>query len=255
MLETRDLTKLYSGIPAVQNVSFRLEPGQVLGCLGPNGSGKSTTVRMITGLLEPTRGEVQYRGRSIRTDLVRYKRALGYVPEEAILYPHLSGIEYLDLVGTLREMEPRILSARIDRFLDLFSLTHARHAPVASYSKGMRQRLLITAAILHNPDLLVFDEPESGLDVGTALVFRKLVSELSREGKMILYSSHVLEVIEKVGTHVLVLHHGAVVAHESIAGMRSLTANPSLEAVFAALTQQTDSDVAARDLMAAMRLT
>lgn len=254
MLEARGLTKAFSRIPAVRDVNFRVEPGQVLGYLGPNGSGKSTTVRMIVGLLEPTSGEVLYRGTSIRTNLVSYKQSLGYVPEEAFLYPHLTGLEYLDLVGTLRELDERVLAARIERFLYLFALTYARHSPVGSYSKGMRQRLLISAALLHDPELLVFDEPESGLDVGTALVFRKLVSELARAGKMILYCSHVLEVIEKVCSHVLVLHRGSVVAHESIAGMRSLTSSPSLEAVFAELTQQSDSDAGARDLIDAMRL-
>jgi ABC-2 type transport system ATP-binding protein len=253
MLEARSLTKLYSGIPAVKSVNFCVEAGQVLGYLGPNGSGKSTTVRMITGMLEPTSGEVHFKGQSIRTLGAAYKRVLGYIPEEAQLYMHLTGVEYLELVGALRDMPPRTMNARIERFLDLFGLTQARHAPVSAYSKGMRQRLLITAALMHDPELLVFDEPESGLDVGTALVFRKLVAALAAEGKMILYCSHVLEVIEKVCTHVLVLHRGSVVAHESIAGMRSLTANPSLEAVFAELTQQADSDAAARDLIVAMK--
>lgn len=254
MLEARALTKSFAGIPAVRNVSFQLEPGQVLGYLGPNGSGKSTTVKMITGLMEPTSGEVLYRGSGIRNRLVEYKRSLGYVPEEAHLYGHLGGLEYLELVGTLRELDEATLRSRSERFLHLFGLTEARHSPISSYSKGMRQRLLITAALLHDPDLLIFDEPESGLDVGTALIFRKLVSELSRKGKMILYCSHVLEVIEKVCTHVLVLHRGNVVAHESIAGIHALSSSPSLEAVFAELTEQTDSDAAARAMVAAMSL-
>ena len=254
MLETRALTKCFSGIPAVRNVSFRLEPGQVLGYLGPNGSGKSTTVKMVAGLMEPTSGEVLYCGRGIRNRLVEYKRTLGYVPEEAQLYPHLTGLEYLELVGTLRDLDPGVIAMRTERFLDLFGLTQARHSPIASYSKGMRQRVLITAALLHDPELLIFDEPESGLDVGTALVFRKLVSELARAGKMILFCSHVLEIIEKVCSHVLVLHRGNVVAHESIEGLRRLSSLPSLEAIFAELTEQGDADTAARSMVAAMKL-
>lgn len=254
MLETRALTKSFSGIPAVRNVSFTLEPGQVLGYLGPNGSGKSTTVKMIAGLMEPTSGEVLYCGRGIRNRLVEYKRTLGYVPEEAQLYPHLTGLEYLELVSELRDLDPKISGARTERFLDLFGLTQARHSPIASYSKGMRQRILIIAALLHDPELLVFDEPESGLDVGTALVLRKLVSELASAGKMILFCSHVLEVIEKVCSHVLVLHRGNVVAYESIAALRCLSSLPSLEAIFAELTEQGDADAAARAMVAAMRL-
>lgn len=248
------LTKSFSSIPAVKDVSFTVAPGQVLGYLGPNGSGKSTTVKMLTGLMEPTRGEVLFRDRNIRHDLVNYKRRLGYVPEEANLYPHLTGFEYLELTGTLRELEDGLLRRRIDAFLAIFNLIQARHSPVSSYSKGMRQRLLIATALLHDPDVLIFDEPESGLDVATALVFRKLVTALAGEGKIILYCSHILEVIEKVCSHVLVLHKGNVVANETIEGMRSLTANPSLESVFSELTQQTDSDDMARGLVAAMRL-
>src|SRR5436305_3789048 len=130
MLETRALTRCFSGIPAVRNVSFRLEPGQVLGYLGPNGSGKSTTVKMVAGLMEPTSGEVLCGGRGIRNHLVEYKRTLGYVPEEAQLYPHLTGLEYLELLGTLRDLDPAVVAARTERFLDLFGLTHARHSPI-----------------------------------------------------------------------------------------------------------------------------
>ena len=140
-------------------------------------------------------------------------------PKKHSSIPHLTGLEYLELVGTLRDLDPAVIAMRTERFLDLFSLTQARHSPIASYSKGMRQRVLIAAALLHDPELLIFDEPESGLDVGTALVFRKLVSELARAGKMILFCSHVLEVIEKVCSHVLVLHRGNVVAYESIQGL------------------------------------
>ena len=249
MLEARLLTKCYSSIPAVNNVSFSIARGQVLGYLGPNGSGKSTTVKMITALLEPTSGQILMDGASIRSDLVAYKSRLGYVPEEANLYPHLTGLEYLDLVGCLRGMEDSTVARRSNDLLELFSLHAARHTPLASYSKGMRQRILISAALLHNPDIIVFDEPLSGLDVTTAVVFRKLVHQLSQQGKVILYSSHILEVVEKVCTHVLVLHKGNVVGHGSIAEIRNLASIPSLERVFAELTQQTDTDETARGIV------
>jgi ABC-2 type transport system ATP-binding protein len=254
MLEARELTKCYSSIPAVKDVTFRIEPGQILGYLGPNGSGKSTTVKMLTGLLEPTRGQVLYQGRSVRTDLVAYKRRLGYIPEEANLYPHLTGYEYLELVGLLRGMDEKLLERKIETFLSLFGLFSQRHTPAAAYSKGMRQKLLISAALLHDPDILILDEPEAGLDVTTSLVLRKLIARLAGEGKVVLYSSHVLEVVEKVCSHVLLLHKGNVVAHESIEGMRRLASKPSLEHVFSELTNQTDTDVMATDLVDAMRL-
>lgn len=255
MLEARALTKNYSGIAAVKDVSFTVEPGQVLGYLGPNGSGKSTTVKMLTGLVEPTRGEILYRGQSIRNCLVEYKRAVGYVPEEANLYGHLTGWEYLELVGLLRDVESATLKRRIERFLTLFALYPHRQTVVSSYSKGMRQRLLLSAALLHDPAILIFDEPEAGLDVTTALVLRNLISSLAREGKVILYCSHILEVVEKVCTHVLLLHRGNVVAHESIEAVRKLASKPSLEHVFSELTDQTDTELAATGLVEAMRLT
>jgi ABC-2 type transport system ATP-binding protein len=254
MLSVHGLTKTYSGIPVVKDVTFAVEPGQVLGYLGPNGSGKSTTVKMVMGLIEPTRGQITFNGRNIRNHLVEYKRALGYVPEEANLYPHLTGMEYLELVGRLRGLAPATIERRAEAFLTMLSLWPHRHTAVSAYSKGMRQRMLISAALLHDPDLVILDEPEAGLDVTTALVLRKLISSLAREGKMILFCSHILEVVEKVCSHVLVLHRGVVVAHDTIAGIRGMAAQPSLEFVFSELTHQTDTDVAARGLIDAMRL-
>ncbi|HYO84525.1 MAG TPA: ABC transporter ATP-binding protein [Bryobacteraceae bacterium] len=254
MLAAVGLTKLYSGVPVVRDVSFEIQPGQILGYLGPNGSGKSTTVRMLTGLIEPARGEVRFRGSGIRNNLPAYKAVLGYVPEEAALYPHLTGLEYLELVAHLRDLPAAVVRRRTEAFLELFALAEHKHAPVSAYSKGMRQRLLISAALLHDPQIVILDEPESGLDVTTALTLRKLIAALAREGKAVLYCSHILEVVEKVCTHVLVLHRGVVVGHDSVEGIRGLASAPSLEGVFATLTQQADPDRAASGLIEAMRL-
>jgi ABC-2 type transport system ATP-binding protein len=157
MLEARNLTKCYATVPALENVSFRIQPGEVLGYLGPNGSGKSTTVKMLAGLLKPTSGEVLFRGENIQKNLAGYKRQIGYVPEEANLYPFLSGLEYLELVGRLRAMPPMLVARRADALLGLLSLHPHRHVAMSSYSKGMRQRVLLSAAILHDPSVLIFD--------------------------------------------------------------------------------------------------
>lgn len=254
MLSAEGLTKCFSSIPAVRDASFTIAPGQVLGYLGPNGSGKSTTVRMLTGLMEPTKGQVLYRGQSIRSDLVSYKRALGYVPEEPNLYPYLTGWEYLELIGHLRDLPDRLIQRRAETFLELFGLTRHRHTAVSAYSRGMRQKLVISAALLHDPEVLILDEPEAGLDVTTSLVLRKLVASLAAAGKIVLYCSHILEIVEKVSSHVLVLHKGSVVAHESIGAIGRLASQPSLESVFSELTNQADTDDTARELIAAMRL-
>ena len=242
MLEVRHLTKRYSGIPAVKDVSFTIQPGEILGYLGPNGSGKSTTVKMLTGLLEPTQGHVFFEGRDIRENLIGFKRRLGYVPEEPHVYPYLSGREYLQLVGRLRSLPQPALDRKIDDLLDLFSLREARHSTISSYSKGMKQKILICAAVLHNPTVLIFDEPLSGLDVTSALVFRNLVERLAREDKIILYSSHVLEVVEKICSKVIILHKGSVVANDSVERLRHLMSLPSLEDIFAQLVVQEDTD-------------
>lgn len=151
MLELRLLTKRYRSIPAVQDVSFTLRPGEIPGYVGPNGSGKSTTVKMLTGLLEPTSGHIFYRGADIRQDMVGYKRRMGYVPEEPYLYVHLSGLEYPTLAGRLRGMDAVSLTRKVEDLLTLFDLRESRFSPLASYSKGMRQRILIAAALLDDP--------------------------------------------------------------------------------------------------------
>jgi ABC-2 type transport system ATP-binding protein len=249
MLEVRNLTKLYTRRPAVDDVSFIIRPGEILGYLGPNGSGKSTTVKMLTGLLEPSRGLIQYNGCNIRQDLIGYKRILGYVPEEANLYPYLTGREYLQLVGRLRCLPPRTLESTIDHLLNLLSLFEHRYSPISSYSKGMKQKILISAALLHNPEVLIFDEPLSGLDVTTGLVFKSLLKALARKGKVILYSSHVLEVVEKVCETVIILRKGTVVAHDSVQHLRGLMALPSLEDVFSQLVLQEDTEKIAADIV------
>ncbi len=253
MLEARHLTKYYSAVPAVRNVSFVLRPGTILGLLGPNGSGKSTTVSIITGLLEPSGGHVLLDGADVREDLVSYKRRIGYVPEEAHLYNYLSGPEYLQLVGRLRALPEAVLQRKIAVFLAVFGLADDRHAPLSAYSKGMRQKILLSAALLHDPQIVILDEPNSGLDVTTALVLRNLVQALAAEGRMVLYSSHVLEIIERIATDVIILHQGEVVAHGSVAELRRLMELPSLEQVFRRLAVTTDVEDAAARLMEVMK--
>ena len=252
MLEAVQLTKRYSSIPAVEDLSFNLKPGEVLGCLGPNGSGKSTTVKMLTGLLEPSRGIVRFDGRNIQEDLTSYRANLGYVPEEAHLYPYLTGWEYLDMVGTLRNMPRELMESKIDAFLELFSLRSARHAAMGTYSKGMRQRILLIAALMHDPQIFIFDEPLSGLDVTSALIFKNLVQALGRAGKMVFYCSHVLEVVEKVCSDVLILRKGTVIAHDSVENIGKIL-GASLENTFLHLVDDVDTMRVATDIVGVMR--
>jgi ABC-2 type transport system ATP-binding protein len=249
MLEVHRLTKLFVGVPAVNGVSFAIRPGEILGYLGPNGAGKSTTVKMLIGLLEPTAGHIEFHGEDIRRDLKSYQRRVGYVPEEPHLYPHLSGREYLQLAGRLRGIPRRSLEPKMDEILKLVGLWEDRHSPLAGYSKGMRQKILLMAALLHDPELLILDEPFSGLDVNASMILRGLLDSLAARGKMVLYSSHVLEVVEKVCSTVLILRKGQVVAHDSVAHLRELMEKSSLEGVFAQLTQPEDTGAVARRIL------
>ena len=252
MLEAVHLAKRYSSIPAVEDLSFTLRPGQVLGCLGPNGSGKSTTVKMLTGLLEPTRGRVLFEGHNIQDDLAAYRALLGYVPEEANLYPYLTGWEYLELVGTLRGMPHGDLDVKIDSLLALFSLHAHRHVSIGTYSKGMRQRILIIAAIMHDPQIFIFDEPLSGLDVTSALIFKNLVQTLGKQGKLVFYCSHVLEVVEKVCSDVLILRKGEVIAQDSVANIGQILGQ-SLENTFLHLVEDVDTMSVAQDIVSVIK--
>lgn len=252
MLQAISLTKRYASLPAVQEVTFSLQPGQVLGCLGPNGSGKSTTVKMLTGLLEPTSGQVLFHGEDIRKDLVGYRKRLGYVPEEPNLYPYLTGREYLEMVGTLRGMLASHVSQKVDALLELFSLYSSRHSSMASYSKGMRQRILLISALMDNPEILIFDEPLSGLDVTSALVLKNLIKTLGQKSRAIFYCSHVLEVVEQVCSHLLILRKGNVIAYETATAIQNDIEHRSLERTFMHLVEDVDAEKITHDIVTVM---
>lgn len=253
MLELQGITKKFGIYRAVDHVSFRVKAGEVLGYLGPNGAGKSTTIKMLAGLLDPTEGAIFLDGKDIRSDLFVYKSRLGYVPEQSEIYPHLSGYDYLLLVGRLRGIPEALLRDKARSFLRVFDLDADRDNPVGSYSKGMRQKVLISAALLHDPDILLLDEPLSGLDVTTGLVIRDLVKRLAAEGKIIIYSSHVLEVTEKICTKVIILDKGKIVADDSVDHLRDLMNLPSLVEIFSQLVTHEDTDAVAQSLVAVMK--
>lgn len=249
MLQAQGLYRSYRGIPAVQNVSFTVAAGEIIGFLGPNGAGKSTTVKMITGMLRPDDGRVVFEGRDIRDDLPAYRSLFGYVPEEAHLYSYLSGLEYLQLVGRLRGIGEKTLRTGSADLLRLLELESWQHSPMSSYSKGMRQRVLLAAALLHNPSLLIFDEPLSGLDVVSARLFKDLLEILAAKGKGVLYISHVLETVEQVCTRVIVIAKGRVLADARPAELVRLKGLPNLESVFAQLVEQHETRGVARDIV------
>src|ERR1700735_5591513 len=246
VLELENLSKSYRGIPAISNVNFRVNAGEVVGYLGANGSGKSTTVKIITGLLQPNEGRVLFQGNNMRDDLVSFRAALGYVPEEAHLYTYLSGIEYLQLVARLRGLQEREIQIKAIRLLRLLGLESWRHSPISMYSKGMKERVLIAAALIHDAGLLIMDEPLSGLDVLISGQFKNCHLKLTEAAKAILYISHVLEVVEQVCDRVVVIAKGKILADASPSELTSLMKLANLERAFAQLVQQEDTESVAR---------
>jgi ABC-2 type transport system ATP-binding protein len=252
MLQARGLTKRYGGLLAVDRVDFDLRPGEIVGYLGPNGSGKSTTVNMVVGLLEPTAGSLALDGLRLSDDPIAYKRRIGYVPEEPYLYTHLTAAEYLTLVGRLRRIAAPALEARVAALLQLFQLHDSRYQTMTAFSKGMRQRVLVAAALLHNPDLIVLDEPFSGLDVNAGLLFRALLRLLADEGRMIFFSTHRFDMVEKLCSRVVVLSAGRMVLEQRVAAFDRAGAG-SLEESFLRATRQTDYTPLAREIFDTIR--
>jgi ABC-2 type transport system ATP-binding protein len=252
VLEVRNLTKRFRGATVVDHANFDVRPGEITGYLGPNGSGKSTTVKILTGLLQPSSGEIFFNGQNIYADPVGFKQRLGYVPEEPNLYGYLTGLEYLQLAGGLRDLPSDCVNRRANELLELFYLHDARWVPISNYSKGMKQRVLIAAALLHDPDVLIFDEAQSGLDIANSLLFRHVLRELAARGKCVLYISHVLELVERVCEHIVVIYKGRIVADDSVSRLRDLMQLPSLEEIFTQLVQQDDMESRARAIASVM---
>lgn len=238
MIRLRGLSKSFGGTAAVKGLDLEIPQGQLIGLLGPNGAGKSTTIRMLTGMLRPSAGTAEVFGVDVVKDPVAVKRLVGYVPESGAVFEALTGLEYLSLVAALYRIPDREAEERILRFAGFFDLSASdlHDKPLSAYSKGMRQKVVITSALLHNPRAVFFDEPLSGLDANAALSFKTLIASLAREGKTIVYCSHILDVVERVCERVVIVHEGRIVADGTVAELRERTGEDSLERVFNKLT-------------------
>jgi ABC-2 type transport system ATP-binding protein len=232
-----DLRFRYAQREILHGLSFQIAPGEVTGLLGPNGAGKSTTIKILTGILEPGAGRVIVDGFELPRQALDLKRRIGYVPEAAELYETLSAREFLELCGRLHDLEDHALLPRIDALLEAFDLIDRGHAELASFSKGMRQKILIAAALLHDPSVIFLDEPLTGLDVESAVLVKTLLAALAAGGRTVLYSSHVLDVVERICTRVLIIDQGVLIADGSPEALKADAHESSLEAVFRDLTR------------------
>ena len=238
IVEVSDLIFRYGGAEVLHSISFRLNKGEIVGLLGPNGAGKSTTIKILAGILSQTSGHVSVCGMSLPESAIAVKERIGYVPEAAGLFESLSGQEFLELSGRLHDVEEQILQSRIESVLERFGLANDRLRRLEAYSKGMRQKILIGAALLHSPQLILLDEPLTGLDVDAQIMVKDLIAALAADGKTILYSSHVLEVVERICDRVLIIHKGDLIADSSVQGLRDSTQKTNLEDVFRQLTHK-----------------
>jgi ABC-2 type transport system ATP-binding protein len=241
MIEVEQLTKTYNGTEALSTVSFRVPKGQVCGYLGPNGAGKSTTVKILTGVLRPTSGVARVAGFDVVTESLEVKKRIGYVPETGTLYSTLSANEYLALTGALHDMPDAEIAERSNQMLELFQLKDAADRRLDTLSKGMRQKVVISAALLHDPEIVLFDEPLSGLDANAAWLIKDIVRGLADRGKTILYCSHILDVVERLCERVIILDRGRIVADGMTTELLSSSKRATLETLFRSLTTSEDN--------------
>jgi len=235
IIHIRDLHKHYSGKRVLNGINLDIAPGQVLGYIGPNGAGKSTTVKILCGLISDYEGTVTIMGIDVKKDPLEVKKRIGYVPELAELYDVLTPLEFLQLMGAMYNMDPEVCRERINRFMQAFGLEANIKQRMDTFSKGMKQKVLLTSGILHNPDIIILDEPLSGLDANSVIIVKELISRLARDGKTIFYCSHMMDVVEKVSDRIVLINAGTIVADGSMKELRE-KGDQSLEQIFAHLT-------------------
>ena len=242
MIRVSHLTKKYGATTAVDDISFEIQQGEIVGYLGPNGAGKSTTLKMLIGLLQPTSGEISVAGYDAATELLELKRHIGYVPEEAQLYEHLTLVEHLQLIGRLYHLEERLIAQKITELAKLFDMASQANQRISSFSQGMRQKCLIMSALLHNPDVLFLDEPFTNLDVTTVTLMKMVLQRLAELGKTILYCTHILEVAETLCPRIMIINAGKLIADASVGELREQTNQTALNEIFTQLTETTGID-------------
>lgn len=260
IIQIRNLTMRYGDKPVLHGIDLDIAPGQVLGYIGPNGAGKSTTVKILIGVLQGFGGQVSVCGFDVAREPLEVKRRIGYVPESAALYEMLTPMEYLRFVGRLHALTDAEVEKRGRQMLDLLGLSKEADQRIATFSKGMRQKVLITAGVIHNPDVLFLDEPLSGLDANSVVTVKELIALLAREGKTIFYCSHVMDVVERVADRIIIIAGGRVIAdgtftelQAQMATDRTAPGRTSLESIFTQLTSTGEHDAVAGKFIDAMK--
>lgn len=240
IVEISNLVKKYGTKQVLHGINLQIQAGQIIGYIGPNGAGKSTTVKILCGLIDDFEGEVKVMGKDLRTEQLEIKKRLGYIPENAALYESLTPLEFMQFVGRIRRMESELIAEKAEKLMEIFEMKNNLNQRIATFSKGMRQKVMICSALLHNPDLIFMDEPLSGLDANSVIMVKEMLSHLAQEGKTIFYSSHLMDVVEKISDRIILIDQGRVIADGSFGELSSLANDENLEKLFTRLTGNTN---------------
>lgn len=251
IIRIRNLNKFYGSKQVLKDISLDIFPGQIIGYIGPNGAGKSTTVKILCGLISDFKGEVTVKGIDIRKNPVAVKSLIGYVPELAELYDVLTPNEFLSLMGALYDLPQKVVTERAERMLDAFGLSGNLNQRMDTFSKGMKQKILITSGLLHNPEVIILDEPLSGLDANSVIIVKELIGKLAKSGKTIFYCSHMMDVVEKVSDRIVLINEGGVVADGTFEELKQNQDKSSLEQIFAGLTVSESMHEASEKMLSA----
>ncbi len=252
VISIKNVFKSYGSKHVLKDINLDVYPGQVIGYIGPNGAGKSTTVKILCGLLTDYEGTVTVKGFNVKTQTIEVKKVIGYVPELAELYDVLTPMEYLQFTGALYGLEEDVATERIQRMMSAFGLQSNIDQRMDSFSKGMRQKVLIASGLLHNPDVIILDEPLSGLDANSVIIIKELMGRLAKEGKTIFYCSHMMDVVEKVSDRIVLIDGGRIIANGTFEELKLQQGDKSLEQIFSSLTVRDAQSGSAEDLVKAM---
>lgn len=240
IVEIRNLEKRYGQKQVLHGINLEITSGQIIGYIGPNGAGKSTTVKILCGLINEFDGDINIFGKDLRTNTLEIKRRVGYIPENAVLYESLTPMEFMEFIGEMRGLENEVTRSKAEALMNIFEMKANLNQRIATFSKGMRQKVMICSALLHNPDLIFMDEPLSGLDANSVIMVKEMLIHLSREGKTVFYSSHLMDVVEKISDRIILIDQGKVIADGSFDELNKLSNDENLEKMFTRLTGNTN---------------
>jgi ABC-2 type transport system ATP-binding protein len=238
IITINNLYKNYGPKQVLKGINLDIYPGQIIGYIGPNGAGKSTTVKILCGLINDYEGKIMVKGMDLKEEPLKIKSITGYVPELAELYEVLTPAEFLGFIGQLYDMPKAVIHDRVYGILSAFGMEGNINQRMDSFSKGMKQKVLIASGIMHDPEIIILDEPLSGLDANSVIIVKELISNLAREGKTIFYCSHMMDIVEKVSDHIVLINEGRVIANGSFQELKQQQGENSLETIFSELTSK-----------------